>query len=106
LPFGSVKLFSRGLHQIGDRFVHLISFSSAVASASRPCTGAAMNERIPGQNADSAAALYSKVDLRLCFLERATARLILFESGLMSLDEAVFGLLGDYCPCSTERKPA
>jgi hypothetical protein len=44
------------------------------------------------------------VDERLCFLERASARLILFEAGLMSLDEAVFGLFDDYCPCSRERR--
>jgi hypothetical protein len=46
------------------------------------------------------------VDPRLVFLHRAHARLILFESGLISLDEAVFGLLESYCPCSRERKPA
>jgi hypothetical protein len=46
------------------------------------------------------------VDPRLIFLHRAHSRLILFENGLMSLDEAVFGLLEDYCPCSRERKPA
>jgi hypothetical protein len=48
----------------------------------------------------------SKIDPRLCFLERAGARLILFEAGLMSLDEAVFGLFESYCPWSRERKPA
>jgi hypothetical protein len=48
----------------------------------------------------------SKIDPRLCFLERASARLILFENGLMTLDEAVFGLLENYCPCSRERKTA
>jgi hypothetical protein len=45
------------------------------------------------------------VDAKLVFLHRAHARLILFENGLMTLDEAVFGLLKDYCPCSRERKP-
>jgi hypothetical protein len=44
------------------------------------------------------------VDPRLILLHRAHARLILFENGLMSLDEAVFGLLDDYCPCSRERR--
>jgi hypothetical protein len=44
------------------------------------------------------------VDPRLVFLHRAHARLILFEDGLMSLDEAVFGLFDDYCPCSRERR--
>jgi hypothetical protein len=48
----------------------------------------------------------NKIDSRLCFLERASARLILFEADLMSLDEAVFGLLESYCPCSRERKTA
>ena len=43
-------------------------------------------------------------DERLIFLHRAHARLILFENGLMSLDEAVFGLFDDYCPCSRERR--
>ena len=46
------------------------------------------------------------VDPRLVFLHRAHARLILFESGEMDLDEAVFGLLKDHCPCSRDRKPA
>ena len=44
------------------------------------------------------------VDARLIFLHRAHSRLILFENGLMTLDEAVFGLLADYCPCA--RRPA
>ena len=43
------------------------------------------------------------VDPRLILLHRAHARLILFENGLMSLDQAVFGLLDDYCSCSRER---
>jgi hypothetical protein len=63
-----------------------------------------MNERIQLQNADAAAALHSKVDPRLCFLERASARLILFESGLMSLDEAFFGLFDEYCACTRDRR--
>jgi hypothetical protein len=46
------------------------------------------------------------VDPRLVFLHRAHNRLILFENGLMSLDEAVFGLLDDYCTCSCKRRPA
>jgi hypothetical protein len=45
-------------------------------------------------------------DERLVILHRAHARLILFENGLMSLDEAAFGLLENYCPCSRERKTA
>jgi hypothetical protein len=56
--------------------------------------------------AREARACHNKIDPRLCFLERASARLILFEAGLMSLDEAVIGLFEDYCPCSRERKPA
>ena len=44
------------------------------------------------------------VDPRLKFLHRAHARLILFENGLMSLDEAVLGLIEDYCPCSRRAK--
>jgi hypothetical protein len=44
-----------------------------------------------------------KVDPRLCFLERASARLILFETGLMSLDEAFDGLIDTLsCSCSCE----
>jgi len=43
-------------------------------------------------------------DPRLVFLHRAHARLILFENGLLDLDEAIFGLLDDYCPCSRERR--
>jgi hypothetical protein len=46
----------------------------------------------------------SKIDPRLCFLERASARLIPFEAGLMTVDEAVFGLFEDYCPCICERR--
>lgn len=44
------------------------------------------------------------VDARLAFLHRAHARLPLFENGLMSLDEAVFGLFDDYCHCSRDRR--
>jgi len=44
------------------------------------------------------------VDPRLVLLHRSHARLMLFENGLMTLDEAVFGLLVDYCPCT--RRPA
>ena len=40
------------------------------------------------------------VDAKLVFRHRAHSRLILFENGLMTLDEAVFGLLADYCPCA------
>jgi hypothetical protein len=43
-------------------------------------------------------------DERLVLLHRAHARLILFESGLMTLDEAVFGLFDQYCQCSRERR--
>jgi hypothetical protein len=40
------------------------------------------------------------IDPRLVLLHRVHSRLILFENGLMTLDEAVFGLLADYCPCA------
>ena len=43
-------------------------------------------------------------DARMVLLHRAHARLLLVENGLMTVDEAVFGLLADYCPCS--RRPA
>jgi hypothetical protein len=46
------------------------------------------------------------VDPRLAFLHRAHARLILFENGLMDLDEAVFGLFETYCSCSRKRETA
>jgi hypothetical protein len=46
----------------------------------------------------------SIVDPRLVFLHRAHALLILVENGLLDLDEAVFGLLADYCPCIRERR--
>jgi hypothetical protein len=39
-------------------------------------------------------------DPRLAWLHRAHARLILVENGLMTLDEAVRGLLDELCPCS------
>jgi hypothetical protein len=48
--------------------------------------------------------LVRAADPRLVLLHRSHARLILFENGLMTLDEAVFGLLVDYCPCT--RRPA
>jgi hypothetical protein len=48
--------------------------------------------------------LVRAADPRLVFLHRVHGRLILFENGLMTLDEAVFGLLADYCPCT--RRPA
>jgi hypothetical protein len=44
------------------------------------------------------------VDPKLVFLHRAHSRLLLFENELMTLDEAVFGLLKDYCPSSRERR--
>jgi hypothetical protein len=43
-------------------------------------------------------------DPRMVFLHRAHSRLLLVENGLMTVDEAVFGLLADYCPCM--RRPA
>jgi hypothetical protein len=53
--------------------------------------------------ARDAGAFNSKVDPRLCFLERASARLILFEAGLISLDEAFSGLVDTLsCSCSLE----
>jgi hypothetical protein len=45
-------------------------------------------------------------DPRMVFLHRAHARLLLVENGLMTVDEAVFELLSDYCPCSRDRRPA
>jgi hypothetical protein len=54
--------------------------------------------------APDAPAFNGKIDPRLCFLERAIARLILFETGLMSLDEAFDGLVGWLsCACDRER---
>jgi hypothetical protein len=50
----------------------------------------------------------NEIDPRLAFLERASARLILVEACLMSLDEAFFGLLdGLQCTCGDahERQP-
>jgi hypothetical protein len=47
-----------------------------------------------------------RFDLRLVFLHRAHSRLILVENGLMSLDEAYFGLMKDYCACCADRRPA
>ena len=44
------------------------------------------------------------VDPKLVFLHRAHSRLLLFENGLITHDEAVFGLLKDYCPCICERR--
>jgi hypothetical protein len=48
----------------------------------------------------------NRVDARLAFLHRAHARLILFENGLMSLDEAYSGLMEQYCACCRDRRPA
>ena len=48
----------------------------------------------------------SHVDSRLAFLHRAHARLILFENGLMSLDDAYVGLMENYCDCCRDRRPA
>jgi hypothetical protein len=47
-----------------------------------------------------------QIDPRLVFLHRAHARLILFENGLMTLDQACVGLLDEYCDCSRDRKSA
>jgi hypothetical protein len=44
------------------------------------------------------------VDPKLVFLHRAHARLLLFENGLMTLDEAAFGLFDDYCLWVRERR--
>ena len=43
------------------------------------------------------------VDHRLAFLHRAHARLILFEAGIMDIDEAFDGLVADLeCDCTRE----
>jgi hypothetical protein len=54
----------------------------------------------PAQKSKAPSLLYEQapVDSRLCFLERAHARLILFHEGLMTLDEAYGGLV-DRVPC-------
>jgi hypothetical protein len=44
------------------------------------------------------------IDPRLIFLERAAARLILFEAGLLELDEAKHGLLASLGPRKRSRK--
>jgi hypothetical protein len=44
------------------------------------------------------------LDPRLIFLERAAARLILFEAGLLELDEAMHGLLASLGPRKRSRK--
>jgi hypothetical protein len=49
-------------------------------------------------------ALIAALDPRLIFLERAAARLILFEAGLLELDEAFHGLLASLAPCKPRRK--
>jgi len=46
----------------------------------------------------------NRVDARLAFLHRAHARLILFENGLMSLEEAYGGLISEYCACSRDHR--
>jgi hypothetical protein len=48
-------------------------------------------------------AVRNTIDPRLAFLHRAHALLILVENGLLDLDEAVFSLLKDYCPCIRDR---
>ena len=63
-----------------------------------------MNKPIAIRQTDHAACDEWRADERLVLLHRAHSRLILFENGLMTLDEAVFGLLDDYCPCSRERR--
>ena len=47
----------------------------------------------------------SNVDVRLSFLHRAHARLLLFEAGEMTLGQAIDGLVDSLqCPC--EREPS
>jgi hypothetical protein len=58
-----------------------------------------MNALTPIEAAD-------RIDPRLVFLHRAHSRLILFENGLMTLDQACFGLLDEYCACSRDRRTA
>ena len=48
--------------------------------------------------------LIAAIDPRLIFLERAAARLILFEAGLLELDEAMHGLLASLGPRKRSRK--
>jgi hypothetical protein len=48
--------------------------------------------------------LIAALDPRLIFLERAAARLILFEAGLLELDEAFHGLLASLGPRKPRRK--
>jgi hypothetical protein len=57
-------------------------------------------------NALTPIAAADPIDPRLVFLHRAHARLILFENGLMTLDQACFGLLHEYCVCSRDRRTA
>ena len=53
--------------------------------------------------ARDARACNDKIDPRLCFLERARARLILFYADEMTLDEAYGGLVASLqCACSRE----
>jgi hypothetical protein len=56
--------------------------------------------KLPTDCKCGAGADHGRAEPRLIFLHRAHARLLLVENGLMSLDEAVFGLLEDYCPCT------
>ena len=63
-----------------------------------------MNKPIAIRQTDHAACEERRADERLVLLHRAHSRLILFENGRMSLDEAAFGLFDEYCPCSRERR--
>jgi hypothetical protein len=63
-----------------------------------------MNKPIAIWQTDHAACDERRADERLVLLHRAHARLILFENGLMTLDEAVFGLFEEYFPCSRGRE--
>jgi hypothetical protein len=57
--------------------------------------------------ARDARAFNNKIDPRLCFLERAHARLVLFYAGELSMDEAFDGLIkAPPCACGRERRAA
>ena len=59
-------------------------------------------DRAPNKN--SVLQTPEPADPRLIFLERAAARLILFEAGLLDLDEAFHGLVASLAPSNRRRK--
>lgn len=57
--------------------------------------------------ARDARACNNKIDSRLCFLERASARLLLIYAHEMTLDEAFSGLIKSLpCSCGRDRRAA